>query len=338
MTQFENRLYGLDEVLQWDEPEWLIDGFVHRGSSVFLSGPPKTGKSLAIMRLGAATTSGSVVFGYQAHKGKWVALNAERARLTKPRVQALIELGIPFVADNFKMYPQPVPFLDEKEVKRFAEMAGPTDLLTVDTLRRCFAGGRENDNNDMTAWAQGVEYFCEITGAAAIVVHHNHREHRDTRGRALPTDFAGGGSLLGSLDAQFSLRPIGNNRIEIRVEGANEGNNFHAVTTTVEHVIGSHKTWVMVETDDAPVEAKPQLEPLVQSIVIENPKSTLAHVYNLCVQNEVINHNWPSLNVGTISRIVGKWVKQGQVDRQPNPDHSQQHFHTWVGEQQPAVA
>lgn len=333
MAQFENRLYGLDEVLQWDEPEWLIDGFVHKGSSVFLSGPPKTGKSLAIMRLGAAVTSGSMVFGHQAHKGIWVAINAERARLTKPRVQGAIDRGIPFEADNFKMYPHPVPFLDEKEVRRFAEMAGPTDLLTVDTLRRCFTGGRENDNNDMTAWAQGVEYFCELTGAAAIVVHHNHREHRDTRGRPLPTDFAGGGGLLGSLDAQFSLRPIENNLIEIRVEGANEGNYFHAITTTVEHVVGNHTTWVMVEADDATVEARPELEPLVQSIIIENPQSTLAHVYDLCVQDEVINHHWPSLNEGTLSRIVARWVKNGQVERQRSPFHAQQHLHTWIGEQ-----
>ena len=338
MGKLESREYRMDEVMEWDEPEWLVEGLVHKESMVFLSAAPKTGKSLFALRLAAAVSSGTPLFGHQCEQGDVLYIAAERARLMNPRVRALVKSGIPIDFEHLRVWPTPVEFMDHEQVAEFVNsLTAHPKLLIVDTLRRCYTGD-ESDNPTMTRWCEGVELFCNLTGASAFIIHHNHRERRDTYGRPIEGDYSGAGALLGSADAQFTIRHKGDELVAIETEAANEGNHFTAYATTVPVELDKHTTWVMIEGITPTVDDKPQLNDLVREVLIDNPSVTLKRLAELCREDAEIAVWWPDLDDTTVSRILKKWVKSGLVDKTVNPAHKQQHFHTWIGEEKTAAA
>lgn len=67
---FEPRPYSWEELAAMPEPQWLVDGLVHKGSAIFLHGAAKTGKSLWAMRVAAAVTSGTPLSGRAAKQDR----------------------------------------------------------------------------------------------------------------------------------------------------------------------------------------------------------------------------------------------------------------------------
>lgn len=309
---FEPRPYSWEELAAMPEPQWLVDGLVHKGSAIFLHGAAKTGKSLWAMRVAAAVTSGTPLSGRAAKQGNVLYVAAERARLMVPRGKALLNEGIPFDTSRFSTYPKSVSFLDDSEVSALIDSVqdDPPSLLIIDTLRRCFSGGVENDNNDMTRWASGVEYFCDATGSAAIVIHHDHRQYRDKAGRPLPTDYAGGGALLGSFDAQIGLVNK-DGLIHVKVDAANEGNDFESTYRTEQRQIGTHKTWIMLDAESPQVSRDSAFDywPIALE-VLGGDKLSRAEWHSRLMSHEVMKIEYPKLDATKLIRDAKKYSSE----------------------------
>lgn len=324
--QLHAREYTIEEIMTWRDPDWLVEGFIEEHSCAFISAQPKVGKSFFALRLGAAVSSGSSLFGHTVRQANLLYLAAERAHLMKRRIRALQVRGIPIDPDRFRIWPDPVIFSDHEAVRNFVRAIKIIpDLLIVDTLRRC-NDGDERDNTHMGRWTKGVELFRDLTGASVLVVHHDHRQSYTNHGRALESSFSGAGTILGSLDGYFSIRPQSNGTVVIRSEGSNERNAFH-VTARIEGVdLGEGRsTGVMVEVDpDGVIEAKPELDVLALEVLRTHPGITQKEWYERCRADAVIARWWPKLDKGSISRIKQQHV--GEIREEPNPVHRQQPF------------
>lgn len=322
----EPREYSIEEIMRWDDPSWLIEEFVEEGSCIFISAQPKVGKSFFALRIGAAVSSGSKLFGYSARQGDVLYLAAERASLMKRRIKALQERGIGIDSQRFKVWPRAVIFSNHEEVRIFARsLKVIPDLLIVDTLRRC-NDGDERDNNHMSEWTAGVELFRDLTGASVIVIHHDHRESYSSYGRKLESSFSGAGAILGNFDGYFSLRPQANGTIVINSEGSNELTEFHA-TVCIQSVEleSGRSTGVMVEVDSGGVVGpQPSLAELALGVLRNNPGITMKEWHRLCKIDDRINGRWPTLSKGTLSRI--KSDHRSMIVEEVNLGHKQQPF------------
>lgn len=302
----ESREYTLEEVMTWEDSEWLVDGFVEEHSCIFISAQPKMGKSFFALRLAAAVSSGSELFGFETKKGNVLYLAAERAKLMKRRVQALQKAGVPIEYSNFRLWPTAVMFADHDEVRSFAKsLKQVPKLLIVDTLRRC-NDGDERDNTHMGEWTKGVELFRDLTGASVVVVHHDHRESYSSHGRKMDSSFSGAGAILGNLDGYFSLKKEGTGTIRIACEGSNELNSFQ-VRTVIENVeLGNSKSsGVMVEVDDdGVIGEKPDLWELAKDTLRKNPNISQERLRLELLEDEVVQSYWPSLSAKTISIML----------------------------------
>jgi hypothetical protein len=304
--KLEAREYTIAEVMDWDDPEWLVEGFVEEHSCIFISSQPKVGKSFFALRLGAAVSSGTDLFGYETKQGSVLYLAAERASLMKRRIRALQKRDVPIDSEHFKLWPDPVIFSDHTAVCNFARsLKASPDLLIIDTLRRC-NDGNESDNNHMSTWTKGVESFRDMTGASVVVVHHDHRQSYTSYGKQLESSFSGAGAILGNLDGYFSVRPQTNGTIVLSSEGSNELNAFH-VTTRIENVeLGDdRRTGIMVEVDDdGVIEEKPDLWPLLRDVLEQNPDICMTRWTAIAKNDPRIKPWWPKLNRSSISNAV----------------------------------
>jgi hypothetical protein len=345
-TKLESREYTFDEIMCFDDPEWLVEGFVEESSCIFVSAQPKVGKSFLALRLAAAVSSGTDLFGFNAKQGHVLYLAAERAHLMKRRLQALTLRGIPLDRNHFRMWPDPVMFADHEAVTNFVKALTVTpDLLIVDTLRRC-NDGDERDNTHMGLWTKGIEEFRELTGASVVVIHHDHKAQHNSYGRAMETTFSGAGSILGNLDGYFSVRPQQNGTIVITSEGSNELNGFHVTTRIENQVIGvnsdgrtrSSGVMVHIDADGVIEEPKPRLENVVEDVIKANPNSDLRTIANQTRELEVVQQHWPNLDNTSVGRIVNQFESEGKVYKAPHPKHAQKYQVVWIDEEQTTAA
>lgn len=337
-TQLESREYMIHEIMEWDDPDWLVQGFVEEHSCVFISAQPKVGKSFFALRLAAAVSSGTPLFGHHTKQGHILYLAAERAYLMKRRIQAIKERGLPIDDAHFRLWPDPVIFSDHTAVRDFVRsLKTVPDLLIVDTLRRC-NDGDERDNTHMSQWTRGIELFRDLTGASVVVIHHDHRESYSVHGKKLQSSFSGAGSILGNLDGYFSVRPQTNGTIIVGSEGSNEMTEFRA-TVRIENVdLGlGRSTGVMVEVDgDGGIEGQPDLAELAINILREYPRTIQQNWLALCKADETIRSWWPKLNMSSLTRI--KQEHASMIREEPNSGHKQQPFLSVVEIAQPTIA
>lgn len=327
--RLSKRKYAWSELSGWKKNEWVIEGLLKKGQVALLTGNPKAGKSFIALRAAAAVTSGDKFFGRPAMEGNVLYLAAERALTLEDRGQALIESRVPFNTENIEVFPKPVAFLDENEVTSFINEVGQTDLIIIDTLRRCFAGGRENDNNDMTAWVYGVERFCEETGSAAIVIHHNQRKRYDTRGRVVDGDFAGGGALLGSVDCQIQVSKGANGLIRLVEVESNSKASFESYAR-IDSVTLRSGTQVGMAVEVV-AGAQFKLDEEIQRVMENYVNMPLSDIHKKCMEDGIISEHWKTLSKEGVRKIVSTWESTGLVESIPSPVHSQQRLYTFVG-------
>ncbi|MGC4106994.1 MAG: hypothetical protein QM753_11695 [Thermomicrobiales bacterium] len=141
------------------------------------------------------------------------------------------------------------------------------------------------------------------SGSAAIVIHHDHRQRIDNAGRKQETDYAGGGALLGSFDAQVRLVNK-DGLIHVKVDAANEGNDFEATYRTEQRQIGTHKTWIMLDAE--PIQKsdeKPNLA-LLAIDVLGSQELSQKEWHRQCLEDERIVRHWPKLNASSLSTLA----------------------------------
>ena len=147
-----------------------------------------------------------------------IYIAAEAGRSSAPRVQALCRR---LETDDFPLALVPCPVnlmyddAAQKEDKDKQQTEGTTrtviklvrqveqqtglkcTLVVIDTLARAFAGGNENDSEDMGRFVRNVDRIRRATGAAVLVVHHS--------GKNAAAGARGHSSLRAATDTELEL-------------------------------------------------------------------------------------------------------------------------------------
>jgi len=195
-----NKFYSIEEVLSLPDPEWLIEGFLPKGSFVVLFGPPSVGKSFLALSLALAIAAGRDWFGRAVKGGPVLYIAAEGFGGLKLRVSALLLHSEYDVKTECAFLNRPINFLKADEVQSLIKIIQDAGLepalIIIDTLARCFVGGEENSSTDMGLFIDGIGTVQRTTGATVLVVHHTGKnEERGARGSS---------ALKGAADAEIS--------------------------------------------------------------------------------------------------------------------------------------
>ena len=168
--QFEADIIDLDEL---EDPEPLIEGFLHRDTLVRTFGPPKSLKSFVTLDMAACVSLGMEWQGHRTHQTTVLYIVAEGARGVKKRRNAWnqhheAEMKVIF-------YPKPVQIADQEEMYRLIAfcLAKQVGYVIFDTQARCTVGVEENDNTEMGEIVAALDILKQETGACVHMVHHS---------------------------------------------------------------------------------------------------------------------------------------------------------------------
>ena len=168
-------LYTIAELLDSPNPEWLVDGIIHKGGFAILYGPAASLKTFAALSLAASVTSEKPWLDRSVKGGPVVYIAAEGGAGITSRVKALIVSDRLNEEAPLHIVKEPVHFGDSKNILALHDVLGtlaePPVLIIIDTLARCFFGMDENSSQDIGRLVHAINSFQRI-GAAVLVVHH----------------------------------------------------------------------------------------------------------------------------------------------------------------------
>ncbi|MCG7948048.1 MAG: AAA family ATPase [Candidatus Thiodiazotropha taylori] len=218
----------IDNYLDTEAPpiDWLVSGLIPLQKVGMIVAPGGTGKSFAMMQLGFSVASGAPYMGHWeiGDIGGVLILAAEDDQDDiHRRLEALVDSYIPFFDgdENLK-----AKYLNLARKNLFIlSRVGKTNLLTVsnghgDVIRtkrvdeladlaklipnirliiidpvKRFAGGDENNPEDMTRFVETMEIIRARTGATILAVHHSNKTAMRSGG-ALNQEASRGSSAL----------------------------------------------------------------------------------------------------------------------------------------------
>lgn len=184
----------LDEI---PEPEFLIEGFLFRGSVAQLFGKPKSYKSFVMLDMAGCVGSGIPWQTKKVIQARVLYVVAEGTGGIKRRVRAWEELNKrPMTGVDF--YAKAIQLGSRKEVEALVRTAkrGSYGLIIFDTQARCTVGIEENSNTDMGRVVAALDVLKEVTGACVALVHHSGADGTRARGAT---------AILGAIDSQFKV-------------------------------------------------------------------------------------------------------------------------------------
>lgn len=191
-AQFESEIIDLDDL---EDPEPIIEGFLHRDSLVRTFGPPKSLKSFVTLDMAASVSLGVEWQGHRTVQQTVLYVVAEGARGVKKRRRAWnehhgMEMKVIF-------YPKPVQIGDREEMFRLIAFCRIKSVgyVVFDTQARCTVGVEENDNTEMGEIVSALDILKQETGACVHLVHHS--------GAADAKRARGATAFDGAVDAEF---------------------------------------------------------------------------------------------------------------------------------------
>jgi hypothetical protein len=167
---FEADIIDLDDL---EDPEPLIEGFLHRDTLVRTFGPPKSLKSFVTLDMAASISLGIEWQGRRTVQTNVLYIVAEGARGVKKRRNAWNEHHGTEMKVIF--YPKPVQIGDQEEMYRVIAfcLAKQIGYIVFDTQARCTVGVDENDNTEMGEIVAALDILKQETKACVHMVHHS---------------------------------------------------------------------------------------------------------------------------------------------------------------------
>lgn len=193
-----SKFITLDELLEMEDPEWLIDGVLTLDTLARINGDSGIGKSFVVLDMAAHIALGRDWHGHEVKQGTVIHLIAEGARGHKKRVQAWMKHHGMRLDSNYVMYPEAVQVAEEAW-SAFADecIARKPMLIILDTQARVTLGINEDGNTDMGPIAEKLEDLRKATGACVLLVHHT--GHGMERGR-------GASAMTAVMNSEFLLK------------------------------------------------------------------------------------------------------------------------------------
>jgi hypothetical protein len=174
------------EILEDQEPEWLIEGLYPQDCLAQVFGVPDAYKTFFALGAACSVATGKPFLGTYAVRraGDVVYVYGEGGRGIGKRLRAW-EVDQGCEAERFFGIAEPVDMLSEEPARVIADIRLATIspvLIVLDTLARCFGGGDENSTQDMNGFVRGCDQLRRaFPGCTVLVVHHCGWE--GTRGR-----------------------------------------------------------------------------------------------------------------------------------------------------------
>jgi AAA domain len=198
------RPLSLHEIAKQKSPQWLISRHIPEKSLVELFGEYASCKSFLALSWAFSIASGKPWLGRKVQQGHVIYVYAEGTLGLRKRALAWCkENGLDDFPERFHAIPRAVDMRNPEALDYLAlaiklELKDEKpSLIVLDTLNRCFGGGEENSNKDMSEFIAGCDKLKEEFDATVLVVHHSGKD-RAKGGR--------GASAFGSaMDVIFEL-------------------------------------------------------------------------------------------------------------------------------------
>ena len=234
MTETKFKLHNLSEIMEWPDPEWLIDGILPLGGFTQLYGKWSNGKTFVVLDWALSIATGKPWGGkHKVRQGPVLYVFGEGKAGLKQRINAWLDHNgfdrgdtkIPFRAIDI-----PLQLHDMKDMNRFVEEVDKQlefnpSLIIFDTLARSIVGIDENLSKDMSLVVAGLEHLQRGYGCSTIIVHHTGHAH--DRGR-------GSSAVPAGLDAEICTKKDPDSRVvKIECTKMKDGDEFPPMAVTL---------------------------------------------------------------------------------------------------------
>ena len=192
--------------LEYQPPEFLIDGLIETDTLGLMFGDPGCGKSFLAVDIGLSVATGTPFHGRDVKAGPVFMIAGEGHNGLARRFAAWSAAkGISLADAPLFKSNRAAQFLDAESaavvagaVEGLAGQHGRPALIIIDTLARNFGGGDENSTSDMGAFIAAVDDLkARFCGCAVLIVHHS--------GHADKTRARGAMALKGALDCEYRV-------------------------------------------------------------------------------------------------------------------------------------
>lgn len=207
-----------------DSEDWIIRDIIPRGEPASLNGPPKSGKTWALLDLAIAVATGKHWLGGAQENtlgrpGRVLAIALEdgKRRLAKRVWELARGHGIrpnedPMLAAHLSITRAPLRLPDRNDAREFAAelKRWRPDLVLIDNLTRVMVGD-QNAIKDVAAFTKVWGQLCTHVGAAIVFLHHTGKAGPVVPGRDSRDPFElvrGSGDLVAAARNVIVMRPM----------------------------------------------------------------------------------------------------------------------------------
>jgi len=191
-------------------PKQVIEGVLHKGSKMIISGSSKAGKTLSLLHLGLAAANGSTWLGHRTATSKVIYLDFElKKRIAARRIAEMVNANSHYDPKNpnflycslrgqSRTLEDLVHHIEDLENHR-------PDLVIVDPFYKLATGADENDAGAISEVVNRMEKFSERLDCSFVYAHHF------SKGNKSDTDHidraSGSGVFARDPDAILTLTP-----------------------------------------------------------------------------------------------------------------------------------
>jgi hypothetical protein len=182
----ESELPGLPPIRKASElvaermslPPELVEGLLHRGSTMVYGGGSKTNKTFAMMDLAVSVASGSPWWGLKTSQGRVLYMDFElQQSFFRERLDKIANAkGIPMAALdeidvwNLRGHATDLSALTEEIIARIKDT--PYSLIVIDPIYKVLGERDENNAGDINSLMNELDKIAVASNAAIVVGHH----------------------------------------------------------------------------------------------------------------------------------------------------------------------
>lgn len=159
-------------------PPELVEGLLHRGSTMVYGGGSKTNKTFAMMDLAVSVASGSSWWGLKASQGRVLYMDFElQQAFFRERLDKIANAkGIPMAALdeidvwNLRGHATDLSAISEEIIARIKDT--PYSLIVIDPIYKVLGERDENSAGDINSLMNELDKIAVASNAAIVVGHH----------------------------------------------------------------------------------------------------------------------------------------------------------------------
>lgn len=234
MSDIKFKLHSVDEIQDWPDPEWLIQGILPDKAFVQVYGKWRSGKTFIVLDWALTVATGESWGGLHPVKGGPVLYVFGEGRAgIKQRVNAWLDHhgyprrnnGIPFLAVD-----HPPQLVNLEDISQFCEdvvlqMDHAPRLIIFDTMARATVGVDENMTKEMGIVVASADYLRKMFDCTVLVVHHTGKDGHTSRGSS---------SIPAGLDADIKTTRKDDSRVvKVVCEKMKDGEEFEPIAVTL---------------------------------------------------------------------------------------------------------